>query len=135
LAQLTTHKNQGRKKMIYLRTGIINLLDSLSIGRLLPLKGKGWDSYYIKTGDGNIPVSVARLCLVEALCKSLMGGALSQTDPYNGMVELIDNNWIERARDILVMEELFPRYWMEPEKDTNPAYLKIIFLLSELGMM
>jgi hypothetical protein len=64
-----------------------------------------------------------------------MGGALSQTDPYNGMVELIDNNWIERARDILVMEELFPRYWMEPEKETNPAYLKIIFLLSELGMM
>jgi hypothetical protein len=51
------------------------------------------------------------------------------------MVELIDNNWIERARDILVMEELFPRYWMEPEKETNPAYLKIIFLLSELGMM
>ncbi|KAI8888495.1 hypothetical protein K501DRAFT_303334 [Backusella circina FSU 941] len=133
LAQLTIHGNQGQKKIIYIRSGIVRLLDSISTGRLLPLKGRGWYSYYNKTVDDEIPISVSRLCLVEALCKSLMGGTLSQTDPYTGMVELLDNNWIERARDILVMEELFPRYWMEPEEDTKPAYLKIIFLLSELA--
>jgi hypothetical protein len=116
----------------YLRTGILDILDKLANGSLIPIAGEEWKSYHFQLAH-KIPVTVAQLCVVEGLLKCIMMGVCIQTDPYKGVAEPSDANLEERARDKLVLQDLLPRYWLEPEVDARPAYLKIIFLLTELA--
>lgn len=114
----------------YVRTGILDILDTLANGSLIPVVGNEWKSYH-SLSTNKIPAYVAQLCVVEALLKSIMMGNCSQTDPYHGAATT--TNVMERARDRLILQELLPRFWMEPGVDERPAYFKIIFLLTELA--
>ncbi|EPB92734.1 hypothetical protein HMPREF1544_00463 [Mucor circinelloides 1006PhL] len=112
------------------RSGILHIMDTLANGTLIPPIGPAWSQYHTKD---SIPVSIAQLCVVEGLLKCIMVGICSQSDPYQGTHETSRADLIERARDILVLQDLLQRYWIEPELDAQPAYFKIIFLISELA--
>ncbi|KAK4517879.1 uncharacterized protein ATC70_001227 [Mucor velutinosus] len=113
-----------------IRSGILHIMDTLATGTLIPPIGPAWAQYHTKD---SIPVSIAQLCVVEGLLKCTMVGVCSQSDPYQGTHEASRADLIERARDILVLQDLLQRYWIEPELDAQPAYFKIIFLISELA--
>ncbi|KAI9480946.1 MAG: hypothetical protein EXX96DRAFT_649501 [Benjaminiella poitrasii] len=115
-----------------IRSGILNILDTLASGKLIPPLGEAWSAYHLESAL-KIPVLVAQLCVVEGLCKCLMVGICSQSDPYQGSHEPTTGRLFERARDILVLQDLLDRYWVKPELEARPAYFKIIFLLSELA--
>ncbi|KAI7906519.1 uncharacterized protein BX663DRAFT_496742 [Cokeromyces recurvatus] len=117
----------------HIRSGIIDILDRLANGRLIPLIGDAWSTYYKIDTISTTPVSVAKFCVVEGLCKCLMVGICSQNDPYQGLHEPTVARLFERARDILILQDLLERYWIEPELEVYPAYFKIIFLFTELA--
>ncbi|KAI8969954.1 hypothetical protein BDF20DRAFT_915847 [Mycotypha africana] len=112
------------------RYGLLKLLDKLADGTLIPPVGAVWTTYH--TGS-NIPISVAQFCVVESLLKSAMVGDCCQNDPYQGEEKQASANSVERRKDKVIFQELLQRFWIEPEITTNPAYLQIIFLLSELA--
>jgi hypothetical protein len=149
LAQLNVDKHQQNTQEIkehaindmdmdesLIRSGILQILDKIANGSLIPPKGLEWSTYH--TNKRSIPSpTIAQLCVVEALCKCVMVGICSQNDPYQSLTTATaDSNLIERTRHILIMQELLPRYWIEPTdtKSTCPAYLKIIFLITELAI-
>ncbi|KAI8645348.1 hypothetical protein BD408DRAFT_440925 [Parasitella parasitica] len=113
-----------------IRSGILHIIDTLANGTLIPPTGPAWCQYHTKD---SIPISIAQLCVVEGLLKCVMVGICSQSDPYQGSHEASRAVLSERARDILILQELLQRYWIEPELDAQPAYFKIIFLISELA--
>lgn len=139
LAQLTIDSDDVTKSTNLLesnqntiREGILHLLDTLARGALIPVVGEDWKSYHYRLAQ-NIPVDVARLCVVESLLKCVMVGVCSQADPYHGKADFSNTILHERTRDKLILQELLPRFWMEPEAAVRPAYFKIIFLLTELA--
>lgn len=110
--------------------GILDILDNLANGSLIPLVGDSWKSYYSKSSS-QIPTIISKLCLVESILKCLMVGVCGQTDPFHGADTF--TNLSERCRDKLIFQTLLPRYWTEPDINARPAYFKIIFLLTELA--
>lgn len=73
----TTERPQSRhpEEYDYIRSTLVDYLDKLSSGNMIPLMGKGWDRYFIpadSNSDPPAPLSVARFCVLEALCRSLM---------------------------------------------------------------
>ncbi|KAG2213031.1 hypothetical protein INT47_011180 [Mucor saturninus] len=112
------------------RSSILTILDDLVNGSLIPVMGSTWKSYHSRSTT-TVPNAVARFCVVEALLKSLMMGNCNQTNPYHGVATT--TNPAERSRDLIILQELLPRYWKEPGVDERPAYFKIIFLLTELA--
>ncbi|KAL9543156.1 hypothetical protein MBANPS3_008253 [Mucor bainieri] len=121
------------------RLGILDIMDTLANGTLIPPMGPAWSQYHHKQQDNAsaaaVPVSIAQLCVVEGLLKCIMVGICSQSDPYHGAQETSSGaDLIERARDILVLQDLLHRYWIdEPALEAQPAYFKIVFLISELA--
>jgi hypothetical protein len=117
------------------RSGIFEILDNLVNGSLIPPVGPAWSAYH--TNKKSIPSpTIAQLCVVEALLKCVMVGTCSQSNPYHGLTTVSStSNLIERTRHTLVIQELLPKYWIEPieTKSARPAYFKIIFLITELA--
>ncbi|KAI8070196.1 hypothetical protein BDF21DRAFT_454313 [Thamnidium elegans] len=110
--------------------GILDILDNLANGSLIPIVGDSWKSYYFKSSS-QIPTIISKLCVVESLLKCLMVGVCGQTDPFHSADTF--TNLSERYRDKLIFQTLLPRYWIEPDINARPAYFKIIFLLTELA--
>ncbi|KAI9498941.1 hypothetical protein BDB00DRAFT_867011 [Zychaea mexicana] len=107
----------------HIQSSILDLLDKLANGNLIPLVGgTDWDRYFIPNGDsGTVPVQVARYCVVEALCKSLMPNThTDKLDPLS-----------KAAVGKLVIQKLLPRYWQEPDTQLAPAYTIVLYVLSE----
>ncbi|KAL0094828.1 hypothetical protein F4703DRAFT_1040931 [Phycomyces blakesleeanus] len=113
------------------RDNIIEMLDILASGDMIPIAGDQWDSYYTASLTSTAPVSIARFCVVESLCKSLMTGKYAYENPYKGNVSFHGTTSQENPRDKLIISNLLPRYWSEPTLDVLPAYLKVVFVLSE----
>ena len=90
-------QSRHEEEFDHIQSSILDLLDKLSNGNIIPLVGTEWDRYFIiprhniflhrdeesededkkedDTSNNNvdsIPVLVARYCVLEALCRSLM---------------------------------------------------------------
>ncbi|KAI8150027.1 hypothetical protein BJV82DRAFT_585517 [Fennellomyces sp. T-0311] len=119
----STERPQSRheEEFDHIQSSVLDLLDKLANGTLIPLVGTQWDRYFIPYGDGNsIPVTVARYCVVEALCRSLMPSTYTKSDPTS-----------RSAIGKLLIQKLLPRYWEEPESQLEPAYTIVLYVLSE----
>ncbi|RCI07278.1 hypothetical protein CU098_013976 [Rhizopus stolonifer] len=110
----------------HIQSDILKILDSLSNGTLIPPMGKSWSAYH---SGQTVPVSIARFCVIEGLVKSIMVDDCTQHNPH--IKTSITH--AKQIRDRLILKDLLERYWIEPENDTKPAYLKIVFLISELA--
>lgn len=116
----------------FLRKGIISVLDELANGSLIPPMGEAWTQYHTSSST-TLPTSISQLCVVEGLCKCVMVGICSQNDPYHEHYNVSQPIQLERSRDMMILQELLPRYWAIPDMNTRPAFLKVIFLLTELA--
>ncbi|KAF7725974.1 hypothetical protein EC973_009120 [Apophysomyces ossiformis] len=134
LAGLTSSESNEPKEADHIRASIIDFLDSLSNGRLIPITGDDWSGYFQSATAGStsvaIPVSVAQFCVVEGICKALSTDDYVREDPYSDK-ELSQRQSSTLAIDKLILQDLLPRYWTQPSEDTRPAFLRIMFTLSE----
>jgi hypothetical protein len=101
---MTTQQNEA--DLVYAK--ILDLLDRLANGNLIPILGKYWDRYSTAqdNNDSNPPVAVAQLCVVEGLCKALMVGRYGHEDPYKGKPNISQHVSFESARDKLILQTL-----------------------------
>lgn len=104
LEAMTTQQNEA--DLVYAK--ILDLLDRLANGNLIPILGKYWDRYSTAqdNNDSNPPVAVAQLCVVEGLCKALMVGRYGHEDPYKGKSNISQHISFESARDKLILQTL-----------------------------
>ncbi|CAO3616048.1 unnamed protein product [Cunninghamella echinulata] len=118
--------------------GILNLMDKLSNGDIIPLLGKFWDRYYYRNNDHSssftIPVSIAKFCVLEGIIKTVMAGSYNEQDPYKDKQPPSQTKPFESIRDKLLLQMLIKRYWIDPTPDTLPAYMIVLFDLSELAI-
>ncbi|KAI9265078.1 hypothetical protein BDA99DRAFT_536570 [Phascolomyces articulosus] len=126
----------------HIQSSIFDLLDKLASGNIIPLVGVEWDRYFIipqhhviedvndehaddnnKVDQSNdmIPVLVARYCVVEALCRSLM------PNTHSNKLDSASKAAIGK----LIIEKFLPRYWQEPDTQLEPAYTIVLYVLSE----
>ncbi|KAG0164530.1 hypothetical protein DFQ30_009814 [Apophysomyces sp. BC1015] len=138
LARLSTPSptTDRREEVEHLRASVLGLLDSLVNGGLIPIVGNQWRDYFISPTDASssaIPVSVARFCVLEGLCKTLTTGDYLQENPYNDN-GLSSIRYTTLTSDKLMLQELLHRYWAEPSQDMRPAYLRVIFTLTEAAI-
>ncbi|KAI9323892.1 hypothetical protein BX666DRAFT_1891447 [Dichotomocladium elegans] len=107
----------------YLRTTILDYLDKLSSGIMIPLIGKDWDRYFIPLNPNDpVPLSVARLCVVEGLCRTLMATTHAPSRSSTSTVLMKRKH---------IIQDLLPRYWEEPEPTSRRAYSIVLFVLAE----
>ncbi|KAI8384554.1 uncharacterized protein BYT42DRAFT_492529 [Radiomyces spectabilis] len=126
--------SQDQHEYEHIRASVLNMFDSLANGDMIPVHGSSnWVHYHQSTED-TIPKLVAKLCVIEALCRMLMVGGGTQINPYVGNA---DNSWAvtvrQRNRDRIILQELLPRYWIEPGPDTRMGFRLIIFILTEVA--
>ncbi|KAI7868550.1 hypothetical protein BDF14DRAFT_1791460, partial [Spinellus fusiger] len=113
------------------RTSLYELLDSLANGTLIPIAGECWDAYYAATTTSIPPVSIARLCVVEGLCKSLMVGMSHRDGYYSHPIMAHPSKICEWNRDVLIVTKLLERYWSEPQVETQSGYRKVLLMFSK----
>ncbi|ORZ02268.1 hypothetical protein BCR43DRAFT_465218 [Syncephalastrum racemosum] len=104
---LSRHENETE----HIKENLINWLDRLADGEVIPIVGKQWDNLHTLRGQDMVPPSVGRFCVAESLCLSLMAVSDSNT---------------------LVIKELLPRYWQEPDEQTVPAYTSVVYALTKV---
>ncbi|KAI8335314.1 hypothetical protein BC941DRAFT_471963 [Chlamydoabsidia padenii] len=137
---LQTHQSElaisPQKESDFVYDSILDLLDRLANGNLIPVLGKHWDRYSttLDDNDSNPPVAVAQLCVVEGLCKALMVGRYGQADPYKDISSIPQHVSFESAKDKLILQTLLKRYWIEPTSETHPAFMQVLFVLAEAAI-
>ncbi|CAO3693673.1 unnamed protein product [Rhizopus microsporus] len=109
----------------FVRSSVLDLLDKLSEGKLVSVVDDHWTSHYQVIGAA--PGSLARICVLESLCKCLMANVCRQTNSIQEPDQVYDDHSISS------LLELVQRYWIEPDTSILPAYWKILFLLTELA--
>ncbi|KAI8985163.1 hypothetical protein BDB01DRAFT_721630 [Pilobolus umbonatus] len=136
LAQLNmTADTKEEESVRYIQSNIMHFLCQLADGQIIHPQGEEWNSYYDRlVSPTSIPISVSKLCIVECLLKCLMVGSCAQENAYQGTISNSDRfSLIKREKDRLIVNELLPRYWTEPELATKPIYLRILLLITELA--
>ncbi|CAO3608475.1 unnamed protein product [Cunninghamella blakesleeana] len=115
---------------------ILGLIDELSNGNIIPIMGDHWKRYCIINDhqQTNIPTVVAKLCVIEGIIKTSMVGKYSEQDPYKDKQSTSQIKSFENIRDKLLLQTLINRYWIESTSETFPAYMIIMFDLSELAI-
>lgn len=72
---LSRHENETE----HIKENLIDWLDRLADGEVIPIVGKQWDNLHTLRGQDMVPPSVGRFCVTESLCLSLMTASESNT--------------------------------------------------------
>lgn len=87
---------------------ILGLIDELSNGNIIPLMGDHWKRYYRNNDhqQSNIPITVAKFCVVEGVIKASMVGKFSEQDPYKDKQSTSQIKSFENIHDKLLLQIL-----------------------------